>query len=455
MVLAPDVRRGDARGARPVASRPWSSGAALSGKRGPMKYVHFAAALGVSMAGLVGCGGDRCASTDLDCFLRHMVLVASADGSSPRVLVDVVRPTLPSTVCSAMICGTRCTNVTVDELNCGTCGNACAAGATCLQAVCSCPSGTVVCGTTCSNPRSDPANCGTCGNVCGSGTQCAAGACASSCGEGLTSCDGACVDTASDAQNCGSCGTACGTGQTCQSGTCQCTAPSYACGCVELTTDAANCGGCGIACDAGTPCTNGVCQSGDAVVPPSVSVAPSALSFDDPSALQLLTLSFTDANGCTPAFCAHLCSSGLCSSDFMCTKPKHDRQTQGVFLSYLGFLAEPADQTTTFTADFVAVSAPGCPADLLDRLATGSGLTVGISAEIPLAVTIEAPRSTSGGSGGSPDACSSFTAADCCAGSAGITATSCALDPSCQCPSGTTDGGYFGDGNRNCVCPGG
>lgn len=51
---------------------------------------------------------------------------------------------------------------------------------------------------------------------------------------------------------------------------------------------------------------------------------------------------------------------------------------------------------------------------------------------------------------GTPDACSAFTAADCCPGG-GI--YSCAIDPSCKCPDGTGDGGIGGDGNQMCTCP--
>jgi len=55
--------------------------------------------------------------------------------------------------------------------------------------------------------------------------------------------------------------------------------------------------------------------------------------------------------------------------------------------------------------------------------------------------------------GGSSDACSSFTQNDCCAGSPGIKAVSCNVDPSCLCPGALQQNGYAGDGTRICVCP--
>ena len=46
-----------------------------------------------------------------------------------------------------------------------------------------------------------------------------------------------------------------------------------------------------------------------------------------------------------------------------------------------------------------------------------------------------------------------FTAADCCAGSAGISAVACYVSPPCGCPEGTTSGGVQGNGTTMCNCP--
>jgi hypothetical protein len=62
-------------------------------------------------------------------------------------------------------------------VNCGTCGTACATGATCVTGVCTCPSGQTACSNACTNMNTDAKNCGKCGTTCGSGTQCLFGAC--------------------------------------------------------------------------------------------------------------------------------------------------------------------------------------------------------------------------------------------------------------------------------------
>lgn len=77
--------------------------------------------------------------------------------------------------------------------------------------------------------------------------------------------------------------------------------------------------------------------------------------------------------------------------------------------------------------------------------------SVSIPNTLPLTLPSRYPSSPSDDSGG---ACSGYTAADCCTGSAGIEVVECAWDPSCACPDGTTDIGYFGDGLRRCACPG-
>jgi hypothetical protein len=65
----------------------------------------------------------------------------------------------------------------------------------------------------------------------------------------------------------------------------------------------------------------------------------------------------------------------------------------------------------------------------------------------PFALTLPALDS------GTSDACTSFTLDDCCGGSTGISAVSCAIDPACGCPDGTGGGDIGGDGYRQCTCP--
>jgi hypothetical protein len=143
---------------------------------------------------------------------------------------------------------------------------------------------------------------------------------------------------------------------------------------------------------------SGVCGGGSTgVLPPSVLNQPSPLTISEPSELQMLELDFADPQGCTPAFCGHLCSKLRCSAGFMCTQPKRDRRTTGVWRSYLGFLAEPTGEAAQLTTGFVPVSAPGCPDDLLDQLASGALTDLAVGPEVTVEVTVELPSDSSGG----------------------------------------------------------
>ena len=189
-------------------------------------------------------------------------------------------------------CAGACVLLTSDGSNCGTCGNACAAGQSCSAGVCGtvCPIGTSLCGMTCvalggtctsvgsggcetagmTMCTAGSAVCsaaartsGACGvpfnGVCG-----AAGVCA--CAMGTHNCSGSCVsDTA--VGSCGSACTPCGAPMngtaTCVGGVCgsACPAGAVLCGgaCVVVASDGSNCGTCGVACAAGQSCSAGVC----------------------------------------------------------------------------------------------------------------------------------------------------------------------------------------------------
>ena len=164
-----------------------------------------------------------------------------------------------------------------DERHCGACGNACAAGASCVSGTCTpvCEAGLVSCtagdASTCTDVSSDPANCGGCGIACADGAACSSGTCQSACAPGLEACGdpgaATCVDLLADARNCGACGAACPDAHACVSGTCtlECSTPETRCGsdagayCTNLLADAQNCGACGNACSEGRACQAGVC----------------------------------------------------------------------------------------------------------------------------------------------------------------------------------------------------
>lgn len=208
-----------------------------------------------------------------------------------------------------------CVNPSKDVQNCGGCGIACSAGATCNNGVCStaappctaghlgqycnldagtshacCPSGG------CVDLKNDATNCGRCGTRCGAGLTCLSGACvALSCtgqtqpvscadldaGTSGNCCGGSCVNRSRDPLNCGSCGRACVSTESCTSGRCGldvCTAADQglAChrdagtfigsgqccssACLDTRTDRNNCGGCGRMCPGTTNCVSGNCQ---------------------------------------------------------------------------------------------------------------------------------------------------------------------------------------------------
>lgn len=174
-----------------------------------------------------------------------------------------------------LTCGSSCVNPMTDHEHCGTCGNACANGRTCLQGQCVlvCLMGYTVCADACVNIMTDPTNCGGCGEVCDQGLVCNRGTCSDFCDVGLTNCDGFCVDLNSDPDHCGSCLVACDPDHavsTCESGACaieECIQgwgdcnldPSDGCE-TDVLADAQHCGTCGVACADGERCSNGTCE---------------------------------------------------------------------------------------------------------------------------------------------------------------------------------------------------
>ena len=72
-------------------------------------------------------------------------------------------------------------DTSTDTNHCGSCGNACAVGASCSAGICQCATSEVVCDAgppSCVDTMTDSKNCGACGAPCASGISCVAGVCA-------------------------------------------------------------------------------------------------------------------------------------------------------------------------------------------------------------------------------------------------------------------------------------
>jgi len=85
---------------------------------------------------------------------------------------------------------------------------------------CGCMPGQTYCSGTCINTLADDSNCGTCGNACAAGLTCQNGTCAA-CPEGAALCGGQCIDVLWDGLNCGACGNRCGPQEHCSFGQCE------------------------------------------------------------------------------------------------------------------------------------------------------------------------------------------------------------------------------------------
>ncbi len=199
--------------------------------------------------------------------------LACATAAVPIDDVDASTPTPDSSTCSGT-CGGKCVDLKTDNVNCGKCGNACPATATCVAGSCQCAQGQNRCGNACVDTKTDLNNCGKCGQVCGTGDGgaimgggtwvCAAGACSVQCPMMKSVCTNTCVDTMTDINNCGMCNTACDPAlEACAMGKC-CPQGQVNCAgaCVDTQSDPKNCGVCGMACSGMTPgCSKGMCAA--------------------------------------------------------------------------------------------------------------------------------------------------------------------------------------------------
>ncbi len=233
---------------------------------------------------------------------------------------------------AAKLCGDRCADVATDVANCGSCGNACAAGQVCsggsCAASCGSPYTSCVDAGYCADTLIDPSNCGGCGVVCPpTAPLCSGGSCSASCAAPYGPCpQGApayCADIASDPLNCGGCGTRCPENADCVGGQCAlaCAPPvGTLCGdhCVDPLTDSANCGGCagdgGNACLPGQQCVDGGCSCPVATPDPCGSLAGGETPF--------CTDLSHDAANC--GACGKICGGGLACCGGSCVDTATD-----------------------------------------------------------------------------------------------------------------------------------
>ncbi len=177
-------------------------------------------------------------------------------GPCPNNLVTSC-PEIGQTSCNGI-----CTDTDLDSKNCGSCGNVCTGGKTCVRGNCVCSIFKTDCYGMCADTSSDPNNCGGCGITCTDGKTCSKGNCV--CPSGQTDCEGTCKNTTSDNDNCGSCGHSCPSGFSCSYGGC-CPAGEKYCdeNCIDVLSDRNNCGDCGKTCPLGAFCSSGTCSCPD------------------------------------------------------------------------------------------------------------------------------------------------------------------------------------------------
>ncbi len=140
-------------------------------------------------------------------------------------------------------CDNACVDLNLSTQNCGSCGNSCSNGQSCVSGSCACGSGTMLCGTACVQTGSSHDHCGSCSNACSATQVCSNGACGTTCSGTQTACSGSCVDLKSDSNNCNSCGHACSAGQVCSNGACGCPSGQVMC---SNGTCASSCAGGGV-----------------------------------------------------------------------------------------------------------------------------------------------------------------------------------------------------------------
>ena len=232
----------------------------------------------------------------------------SGCGSTPPALA-------PPCEGDSVVCSGACVERKADNLNCGACGNACAAGMVCSGGACAatCAAAELACSGKCIDPQSNGSFCGatdcTAGtHACAAGQVCSGGTCAVTCAAGTLTCSGKCIDPQSNGSFCGAtdctAGThACAAGQTCAAGACQttCAAGQLSCNskCIDPQTDRTYCGAtaactgtsAGATCATDQACLSGTCAQVCQFAPldldtPIATALPAFTSASQPAAYQ-------------------------------------------------------------------------------------------------------------------------------------------------------------------------
>ncbi len=243
------------------------------------------------------------------------------------------------------VCGGVCTDTREDSMRCGALCTRCPTSSSCVdgQCVLMCRSGLTRCpvsgGDTCANLNSDQYNCGACGRRCDAGFMCMLSVCAP-CAAGTTWCGDACVDVSSDRSHCGACGVPCpvapsGLLVVCRAGTCtitNCEAGTADCdrnvanGCEVSLGSSRHCGACGNQCMSGMTCTGSTptctCQS------PTRLCGGRCVDPLDPAHCGRCDNACTDTEVCTPSGCLS-CGTGRIRCDNGCVDPLNDHQNCG------------------------------------------------------------------------------------------------------------------------------
>ncbi|MDQ3035553.1 MAG: MopE-related protein [Myxococcota bacterium] len=304
------------------------------------------ARLGMACAGGGACITDfrtsvfHCGGCRVECNVPGGIVVADvcADGTCDCSAQAGLGACEGGTSCCS---GAGCRDLETDFDNCGYCDRACdTASSACAGGECVCgalgrpcdaamDAGPTCCGAGCVDTQNDPNNCGVCGNACGASATCSAGRCV--CNPGFDNCDanqgnGCEIDLRVDLSHCGGCGNVCtrsGATATCSGSTCRigaCDTLRGDCdgmdanGCEATLTTLVHCGACGSPCsraNATAACGGGMCSIA------SCNAGFASCDGIDSNGCERSTRTLTDCGGCgigcSRTNATATCATGSCA----------------------------------------------------------------------------------------------------------------------------------------------